>query len=864
MPSKNIKTRTEVLQKFNLTQSDIVRVFNDDECALDGLADNNETFRLFVIKKNGTEILLGDMPPDAIFSIRFRSIKFEPETDSYSYIDITSASPPIEARGGVVVGGNAKNQQIYNEKFNDGAIIGGEAKVRLKHNSPCASLFMWGNNSHGQLGDGTTINRYNFQAIGGKQNLLHVSTGESHTVAIDSYGDLYSWGNNEHGQLGDGTNLDKYTPVKMQPMTDWDSTSAGANHTIAINSDKELYAWGNNADGQLGDGATTSRSTPARIGTANNWAKISAGSNHTVAINSDGELYAWGDNADSQLGDGTTVNSNTPTRIGTANNWLFIGAGFNHTVAINSDGELYAWGNNSYGQLGDGTTTNKSIPTRIGNETNWSVVSSRYSHTVAINSDGELYVWGDNSEGQLGDGTYDNKNNPILISIQDIKWSSAYSGAHYTIAVTSEGYLYSWGKNSEGQLGNGTNVSTNFPALISGIEANNLFDISAGIYGHIVFLPCGFSPPYDPDTYGCARLYVWGRNVFGQLGEDATDTGEIPPTPLGDNPYWTNIAVGSYHTLGTDLLGRLYSWGNNSDGQLGDGTTTSRSTPTRIGNKTAWSNVKVGLIHTIGMIIIRTPFNIYTYLYTWGNNDYGQLGDATNTGSPVPVMIKDPKFWSTSSNDTFSAGLLHSAAISRSGDLYTWGYNGFGQLGDGTNTNRNAPTKIITTGRWSSVYAGSNHTVGIKSGSLYAWGRNNFGQLGDGTNTNRSTIVRIGNDNNWKTASSGQMFTLAINLNGELYAWGLNHVGQLGDGTNENKNTPVRIGNKNDWVRVVAGDSISFAINNLGELYSWGANFTGELGDGTTIGRNVPTKVGNLRWKQVSGWTNSAAGIVRC
>jgi len=133
VPSKNIKTRTEVFQKFNLTQADIVRIFNDDECALDGLADNNETFRLFVIKKNGTEILLGDMPPDAVFSIRFRSIKFEPEADSYSYIDITSANPPIKGRGGITLNGSAINRARFSPLINSpgvGVVISGTASVQ--------------------------------------------------------------------------------------------------------------------------------------------------------------------------------------------------------------------------------------------------------------------------------------------------------------------------------------------------------------------------------------------------------------------------------------------------------------------------------------------------------------------------------------------------------------------------------------------------------------------------------------------------------------------------------------------------------------------------------------------------------------
>jgi hypothetical protein len=132
VPSKNIKTRTEVLQKFNLTQADIVRIFNDDECALDGLADNNETFRLFVIKKNGTEILLGDMPPDAVFSIRFRSIKFEPEAEDYSQIDITERYPNIKGRGGIRVSGIANNLMIRNNRFIGGAVLGGQSIVNFK------------------------------------------------------------------------------------------------------------------------------------------------------------------------------------------------------------------------------------------------------------------------------------------------------------------------------------------------------------------------------------------------------------------------------------------------------------------------------------------------------------------------------------------------------------------------------------------------------------------------------------------------------------------------------------------------------------------------------------------------------------
>jgi surface protein len=144
VPSKNIKTRTEVLQKFNLTQADIVRIFNDDECALEGLADNNETFRLFVIKKNGTEILLGDMPPDAVFSIRFRSIKFEPSGEDYSKVDITALSPIIKGKGGITVGGTTKNLMVQNNQFVGGVVLGGQGVVNFKQHQVYNQTFNGG------------------------------------------------------------------------------------------------------------------------------------------------------------------------------------------------------------------------------------------------------------------------------------------------------------------------------------------------------------------------------------------------------------------------------------------------------------------------------------------------------------------------------------------------------------------------------------------------------------------------------------------------------------------------------------------------------------------------------------------------
>ena len=279
------------------------------------------------------------------------------------------------------------------------------------------SLWGWGFNGTGALGDGTYVSKNAPTQIGTANNWLSISAGEAHSVAIKTDGSLWTWGENYWGELGDGTNIDKNVPVQIGTANDWQSISAGEHHVAAIKTNGTLWTWGKNSSGQLGDGSNNDENVPTQIGTAVNWKSVSAGSEITLAIKTDGSLWAWGNNAEGELGDGTFTDKNVPTQIGTANNWRDISVGSGMCLAIKTDGNLWAWGLNFDGRLGDGTLVDKNVPVQIGTANNWlSISAGKSNDPKAIKTDGSLWSWGDNTYGQLGDGSNNNKITPIALA----------------------------------------------------------------------------------------------------------------------------------------------------------------------------------------------------------------------------------------------------------------------------------------------------------------------------------------------------------------------------------------------------------------------------------------------------------------
>ena len=345
------------------------------------------------------------------------------------------------------------------------------------------SLWAWGDNSGGQLGDGTTNQRLSPVQIGTATNWASIGEGGVHSIALKTDGTLWAWGANTYGQLGYGTTANSNSPVQIGTATNWVSISAGENHNMAIKTDGTLWAWGSNVFGQLGDGTTANSNSPVQIGTATNWASIDAGNYHTIAIKTDGSLWAWGRGNEGQLGDGSYISKNSPVQIGNATNWASISLGTYHSIATQTNGSLWAWGDNGGGQLGNSSSLGGYYcsPVQIGNATNWASISSGEFHSIGIKTNGSLWAWGYNFYGQLGDSSDHNiKTSPVQIGTST--WSSIGAGGYHTIAIKTNGSLWAWGWNNQGRLGDGTTFDENSPVQIgcaSCTPTTGTFTISA-------------------------------------------------------------------------------------------------------------------------------------------------------------------------------------------------------------------------------------------------------------------------------------------------------------------------------------------------------------------------------------------------
>lgn len=603
--------------------------------------------------------------------------------------------------------------------------VGTDHTVGLKGDG---DVYTWGRNNVGQLGSSasssaisTTPQRIGMYAI------KAISCGDDYTMALRTDGTLWGWGYNGQGNLGDNSTTNRFSPVQVGTSngtsSGWVTVSAGSTHTVGLRDGGRLYTWGNNGNGQLGDNTTNQSRAPKSINLAG-VVEVAAGGSHTLAVTASGDLWAWGANGAGQLGDGTTTQRPTPTAIfqpgqtSSDHNWLAVQAGDNHSLGIRVSGAVASWGSNASGQLGRSTSsTPASKPGAVVGSMRLGAQALGSDKTFLIKSNGTLWAWGNPAQGGLGiQGTFNNTlptqvttTSPSDASNNWVKLAHAAGGV--MAGIKAGGSLWTWGHEIGGELGNGNGTTDTFnvPSRI-GAATDTWKDVDCSMT-HCVGLKSN------------GTLWSWGTTYHGNSSSRTTVTA---PTQVGTRTDWIAASAGSGFTAGVRSNGSLWLWGKNDQGQLGIvNDYTDRALPTQMTQISyAWRDVDCGAGHVLAWAETGD-------LATWGNNDGSQLLSAGTPASSTVVWVSGGTLpWRQ-----FTAHNYNSTALDVGDNLYVWGESTNGEIGDGTVRGTRPYLTLVETARCG--YAGGWHSASLDN-FIYGWGLNQAGEVGDGTGTLQS------------------------------------------------------------------------------------------------------------------------------
>jgi alpha-tubulin suppressor-like RCC1 family protein len=370
-------------------------------------------------------------------------------------------------------------------------------------------------------------------------------------------------------------------------------------------------------------------------------------------------------------------------------------------------GSAWAWGMNNYGQLGNGTTTTTgcgciSTPVAVSlpSGTTVTAIAGGQFHSLALTSSGQVLAWGNNGDGELGNGTTTDSSTPVAVSLPSGTTVTAIAGGSYhSLALTSSGQVLAWGSNNRGQLGNGTTTYSSIPVPVSLPSGTTATAIAGGGYHSLALTSTG-------------QVLAWGNNVQGELGNGTTTDSSTPvPVSLPSGTTVTAIAGGFEYSLALTSTLHVLAWGLNANGELGNGTTTNSSTPVAVSQPwgTYVTAIAGGLFHSLALTSTGQVLD-------WGYNGEGELGNGTTTNSSTPVPVSLP---SGTTVTAIAGGQDHSLALTSSGQVLAWGYNAEGELGNGTTTTTgcfciSTPVVVSTLLAAVAIAAGGYHSLAIQ------------------------------------------------------------------------------------------------------------------------------------------------------
>ncbi|OXM87400.1 fibronectin type III domain-containing protein [Paenibacillus rigui] len=713
-------------------------------------------------------------------------------------------------------------QTRINDVFSIAA--GYEHSLALKNDG---TVWSWGRNDFGQLGNGTTANQSYPVQVSGLSNISAIAAGWYNSVALKSDGTVWTWGRNHKGQLGNGTTNDSNTPVQVANLVGVKAIYSSGEFTLALKNDGTVWAWGSNYAGQLGDGTTVDRWSPVRVLVSGEIQALAVGRAHSLVLKKDGTVWGWGNNNQGELGDGTKIDRLLPVQVIGINNVKGIAAGSYHSMAYMNNGSLWAWGYNDYGQVGNDCSVECITPIKVDGIINTVAIAAGDEHSAALTSDGIYYTWGYNSGGQLGNGTAGTGHNaakPGMVigpNVNPADTASPSAPSNLSAEVGTVSLKLSWNASTD-------NVAVKDYTVYLGNTVVKILN-----YGETSYT----IRDLIPET--AYNIKVKASDASG----NESSMSEIAVTMNALPAFKNDIVAGENTSYALKTDGTLWSWGENNYGQLGDGTTIDRVAPVYVDKNII--DVAAGAAHGIALRNDKTVF-------TWGSDEYEQLGNGAGiyyTGPTVSDLFNIKQV---------AAGRFHSLALSDDGTVWSWGYvSGWEYL-----LGSSAPEKVPNLTNVKAIAAKGNFSLALKNdGTVWAWGSNSAGQMGDGTTVDSFAPKQVVGLQGIKEIRAGAEFCLALKNDGTLWTWGANDYGQLGNGTTSNALIPIQVLGIQDVKGIAAGFYHSMAYQEDGTLWTWGKNSGGQLGTGNLIDSTTPLKVQEITNAEriAGGYSHSAA-----
>jgi alpha-tubulin suppressor-like RCC1 family protein len=651
------------------------------------------------------------------------------------------------------------------------------------------SVWCWGRNDFGQLGDGTATDRDVPVQVVGVTGATKVAAGDLHTCAIDGMQDVWCWGRNDFGQLGDGTTSDSRSPVRVKDLVDVAQLSVGANHGCVVRDDATVACWGANEDGQIGDGTTTARSAATAV-SGLSAKEVTAGSDLTCAVTTDGVAKCWGENNDGELGVGDTMAHALPTDVVGVTNAASVAAGNDFSCVLTGEGYVYCAGLNDQAQLGSGTFMSSSQPVLTQLPVRAVAIDAGPSHACVRDDIDGTWCWGLAGDGRALDGGFGTRPIAVRGLVDGVEEVSA--GSEHTCVLDRTGAIRCAGFNRRGQLGDGRTITSGGPVMVNGVT-------------NAVALASGGQHTCAAQADG--QVLCWGGNDSGEAGNGSYIAEQTVPHVVYGIAAPTQMVAGADHTCATSSDGLNVCWGNNADGRLGDGTMNSSAQP---------RPVPLGMVSELS-VGDRASFALVDGdVRAWGNG-FGTT--PSQQGSALDI----------------SAGNAHVCKLEMDRTVTCYGANGEYQLGDGTNMFRAAPG-VTVNGVANAVeiqMRGNSSCARLMDGTIKCWGLNDTGRLGVG-NTMYTTMMAttvMGMSNVMKL-SMGWEASCAIKTDNTLWCWGANYFGQVGDDSYQTRASPVQILGLTGVKDVASGRSHTCAIDSGGNVVCWGLGASGQLGNG--------------------------------